>query len=89
MRKNPLALAEHLFQSHLKKVTGNLSFTFEEFYATLTCIKAILYSRPISPLSENPNELIPSTLGHFLRGAPFIAIPEASINPYVENISFM
>ena len=70
-------------KSHLKMVTGNLSLTFEEFYTILTRIEAILNSRPISPLSENPNEFLPLAPGHFLRGAPLVAVSEASNNPSV------
>ena len=74
-------------KSHLKGVTGNLSFTFEEMYIILTRIEAILNFRSISPLSENPNELL--TTGHFLRGASLVAFPDSLNNLSVENLSFM
>lgn len=72
-------------KSHLKKVAGNLKFTYEEFSTLLVRIESILNSRPISPLSENPDELIPLTPGHLLKGAPLVAIPEE----YSDNLSLI
>lgn len=71
------------------KVTGNLSLTSEEFCTILIHIEVILNSRPISPLFENSNEILPLIPGHFLRGAPLIVVPEVSNNPSDENLSFM
>ncbi|XP_075167694.1 uncharacterized protein LOC142239814 [Haematobia irritans] len=76
-------------KSHLKKVTNNLSFTFEEFATLLIKIKAVLNSRPISPISENPDELLPLTPGHLLRGAALIAPPESLIEPHETEISHL
>lgn len=74
---------------HLKKVTANLIFTFEEFSTILIRIESILNSRPISPMSENPSELLPLTPGHFLRGAPLISHPEAPIDTPSDNLSYL
>ncbi|XP_073831844.1 uncharacterized protein [Musca autumnalis] len=74
---------------HLKKVAANHHFTFEEFTTLLVKIEAILNSRPLSAISENPNELSPLTPGHFLRGAPMIAYPEITSNVPDDRISLL
>ncbi|XP_059217949.1 uncharacterized protein LOC131994894 [Stomoxys calcitrans] len=63
-------------KSHLRKVASNSKFTFEEFSTLLVRIESVLNSRPLSPMSENPTDLIPLTPGHFLRGTSLMAIAE-------------
>ncbi|XP_075163053.1 uncharacterized protein LOC142235680 [Haematobia irritans] len=63
-------------KTHLKKVASNSKFTFEEFSTLLVRIESVLNSRPLSPMTENPTDLVPLTPGHLLRGAPLMAIPE-------------
>ncbi|XP_046812041.1 uncharacterized protein LOC124421223, partial [Lucilia cuprina] len=65
------------FKSHFKKITQNSKYTFEEFTTLLTRIESVLNSRPLSPMSDDPNELLALTPGHFLRGAPLLSLPEA------------
>lgn len=72
-------------KAHLKKVAGKLKYTYEEFSTLLIRIESILNSRPLSPLNEEPSELVPLTPGHLLRGAPLIATPE----PSSDNLSLM
>ena len=76
-------------RSHLKKVINNLSFTFEEFNTLLVRIEGVLNSRPLSPLTKNPNEILPLTPGHLLRGAPITALPEAPAEPPLEEVPFL
>ena len=76
-------------KSHLKKITTNLTFTFEEFTTLLIRVEAVLNSRPLSPMSQNPSELLPITPSHLLRGAPLIAPPEAPSNVSLEKISHL
>lgn len=72
-------------KSHLKRVIGNASLCFEDFYTVLTQIEAILNSRPISPLSNDPNDLNPLTPGHFLIGKSLTSIPEPNITHIQET----
>ncbi|CAD7001676.1 unnamed protein product [Ceratitis capitata] len=73
------------FKTHFTKVAGNQKFTFEEFTTLLIRIEAVLNSRPLSPMSQDPEDLKVLTPGHFLRGAPLLSIPE----PNSENLSLI
>ncbi|XP_054083224.1 uncharacterized protein LOC128920268 isoform X1 [Zeugodacus cucurbitae] len=73
------------FKFHLKKTAGNHKFNYEEFTTLLARIEAVLNSRPISPLSQDPYDFTALTPGHFLKGAPILAIPE----PGVESLSLL
>ena len=63
-------------KSHLRKVIGDATLTYEEL-ATLLCqIEACLNSRPLTSLSDDPHDLTPLTPGHFLVGDSITALPE-------------
>jgi len=53
---------------HLLKVTAMGLLTYEEMHTLLCRIEAILNSRPISPMSDDPSDLNPLTPAHFLIG---------------------
>ncbi|UYV82438.1 hypothetical protein LAZ67_21002170, partial [Cordylochernes scorpioides] len=60
----------------LKKVIGSSLLTFEEFTTFLTQIEATLNQRPLTPLSEDPNDLEALTPAHFLSGPSTYNLPE-------------
>ncbi|XP_018368747.1 PREDICTED: uncharacterized protein LOC108764844 [Trachymyrmex cornetzi] len=63
-------------KTHLKKIVGQAALTYEEMYTLLTQIEAVLNSRPITGLTEDPNNISFLTPGHFLIGEPLNYIPE-------------
>lgn len=74
------------FKFHLKRVADEATLTHEE-WQTLSCqIEAILNSRLLCPISNDPESLVALTPAHFLIGAPLTLIPEtyepsAKFNP--------
>ncbi|XP_072384337.1 uncharacterized protein [Diabrotica undecimpunctata] len=72
-------------KSHLTKLLGNTCLTFEELSTLLVQIEAILNSRPLYPLFNDPNDLLPLTPGHFLIGVPLISYPERDLSRATTN----
>jgi len=61
---------------HLRRVLGDSTLTYEEMATLLAEIEACLNSRPMSPLSDDPEDLAALTPGHFLVGTALTAMPE-------------
>jgi hypothetical protein len=64
---------------HIKRIIGEASLRHDEFLTLLSQIEAILNSRPITPLSTDPNDLAALTPAHFLIGSPITSYPELNI----------
>ncbi|XP_059055449.1 uncharacterized protein LOC131849394 [Achroia grisella] len=63
-------------KSHLKRIVGNLSLTFEGLYTVITEIEAVLNSRPLLPMSSDISDCKYLTPGHFLIGTAMTSLPE-------------
>ncbi|XP_050509189.1 uncharacterized protein LOC126886346 [Diabrotica virgifera virgifera] len=64
---------------HLKRVLSKTALIYEEFQTLIIQIEAILNSRPLSPISPDPNDISPLTPAHFLIGKPIIAVPDQDL----------
>lgn len=73
---------------HLKRVIGDSLLTFEEMLTVLTRIEACLDSRPLTFLSNDPNDLSVLTPGHFSIGEALTApIEHDVINQKVNRLA--
>lgn len=64
---------------HLRRILGEAHLAYEEMYTCLTMIEACLNSRPLYPLSSDPNDLSPLTPGHFLIGTALTATADPDL----------
>ncbi|XP_050685659.1 uncharacterized protein LOC126980084 [Leptidea sinapis] len=65
-------------KNHLKKVIGDSTLTYEELATVLSQIEACLNSRPISVISNEADDLLPLTPGHFLVGESLLNVSDES-----------
>lgn len=64
---------------HLKRVISLTPLTYEDMYTVLIQIESILNSRPLTPLTTDPNDLDILTPAHFLIGRSFSTIPDPDV----------
>ena len=73
------------FKRQLSRTIGDTLLTFEQLETGLAEIEAILNSRPLSPMSANPNDFQPLTPGHFLIGGPLTSFPQMDFKDVTSN----
>ncbi|XP_057338482.1 uncharacterized protein LOC130676347 [Microplitis mediator] len=64
---------------HLQRTIADLLLTYEDFSTFLTHVEILLNSRPLSALTDDPEDIAALTPGHFIRGAPLNTVPEPSV----------
>lgn len=64
---------------HMKRVIGNQKLTFEELVTVITQIEGCLNSRPLTPLTEDPDDMTILTPSHFLIGTSLSAVPQTDV----------
>ena len=73
------------FKHHMLRIVGDTLLTLEQFHTYVVEIEAILNSRPLSPLSSDPNDYRPLTPGHFLIGESLMSFPQADLRNIATN----
>ncbi|XP_055585295.1 uncharacterized protein LOC129738138 [Uranotaenia lowii] len=64
-------------KQHILKVVGEHPVTVEDYTTLLVQVEACLNSRPLTSLSDNPEDLEPLTPGHFLIGESLQSLPDS------------
>ncbi|XP_057339521.1 uncharacterized protein LOC130677020 [Microplitis mediator] len=73
------------FKKHFVRTVGDTPLTYDQLETYIVEIEAILNSRPISPLSSDPNDILPLTPGHFLIGGPLTTFPQVDFTDTKSN----
>ncbi|XP_076384582.1 uncharacterized protein LOC143263683 [Megalopta genalis] len=73
------------FKHHFKRVVGVELLTFENLNTLIIDIEAILNSRPLTPISSDPTDLLALTPGHFLIGEAITSLRERDLKDTPTN----
>lgn len=72
-------------KSLLYRVVGEQVLTFEELLTLFVQIESTLNSRPLSPISSDPNDFSVLTPGHFLTLEPLTSVPDEDLTRFNPN----
>ncbi|UYV65812.1 hypothetical protein LAZ67_3005513, partial [Cordylochernes scorpioides] len=67
------------FKYHFRRIIGETLLTYEEFLTLIVQIEACLNSRPLGPISGDPNDLAVLTPAHFLLTSSSCCVPEEDL----------
>lgn len=71
---------------HLTRIVGQKTLAQDQLATLLVEIEAILNSRPLYPLTDDPNDVQALTPGHFLIGEPLILPPPFMLDEQPRNV---
>ena len=69
----------------MRRTIGETLFTNEILYTYVIEIEAILNSRPLPPMSSDPNDLNVLTPGYFIIGQSFLTLPTQDLSATSDN----
>lgn len=69
----------------MTRIIGNTILTFEDMNTVFAQVEAVLNSRPLTPLSSDPRDLLALTPGHFLIGDSLKALPQRDVAEQLSN----
>ncbi|XP_065089129.1 uncharacterized protein LOC135710468 [Ochlerotatus camptorhynchus] len=69
-------------KKHLFRTLGSSRMSFEEMCTVLAQIEAIMNSRPLLPMTEDPNDMSALTPAHFLIGSSLHALPDPDLRSF-------
>lgn len=70
---------------HLTRTIGKQILILTDFITLTTKVEAILNSRPLVALSNDPSDLMALTPGHFLTGQALVTLPEQDLTDVPTN----
>ncbi|XP_062557097.1 uncharacterized protein LOC134221948 [Armigeres subalbatus] len=73
-------------KKHLLRQLGSTSLLYEDLVTILVQIEGAMNSRPLAPLSEDPNDIQAITPNHFLIGSPLQALPHPDMTTQKQQL---